>query len=43
MAIASRRALFDRLVADDGLLVAFHLAGPGRVESAGDAYAFVPE
>ena len=43
MAIASRRALFDRLVAEGGLLVAFHLTGPGRVESAGGAYAFVPE
>jgi hypothetical protein len=30
-------------VADGALLMAFHLAEPGRVESAGDAYAFVPE
>jgi glyoxylase-like metal-dependent hydrolase (beta-lactamase superfamily II) len=43
MAVASRRALFDQLVADDGLLVAFHLAVPGRVESTGNAYAFVPD
>jgi glyoxylase-like metal-dependent hydrolase (beta-lactamase superfamily II) len=43
MAVASRRALFDRLVTDGGLLMAFHLAEPGRVRSAGDAYAFAPE
>ena len=42
LAVRTRRALFDRLVASGGLLAAFHLPELGRIEAAGDAYVFKP-
>ena len=43
LTIASRRALLDRLVADDGLLTAYHVPGMGHVRAAGEVYEFVTD
>ena len=40
LVVRTRRALFDGLVADGGLLAAFHVPGLGRIEAAGDVYKF---
>lgn len=42
---ATRKALLDRIVADDMALIGFHFpeGGLGRVERQGDAYRFVPD
>ena len=42
--IATRQAVLDRLAADQGPIVGFHLPGNGigRVETAGTGYRFVP-
>jgi len=42
LVVRTRRALFDRLVANGGPLIAFHLRELGRIEAAGNAYVFVP-
>ncbi|MFN3823907.1 MAG: MBL fold metallo-hydrolase [Pseudorhodobacter sp.] len=43
--IATRKALFDRIMAEDMAVIGFHLpdGGIGRVERAGDGYHFQPE
>ncbi len=41
---ASRRRMFDRVIADKAIITGYHygMPGAGRIEKDGDGYAFVP-
>ncbi|MCB1519528.1 MAG: MBL fold metallo-hydrolase [Hyphomicrobiaceae bacterium] len=44
MAEASRRRMFDRVIADGAIITGYHygMPGAGRIEKDGNGYAFVP-